>query len=732
MSSWKKIGSYSRGKNNEIVRATTTNITKNIIFQPNNLLPKETGVSFSDNTFQYTAAFNLWEQGDPSSNIYYDKGAVSINTDKQVITDEFSIKSDISNSDLYFGQVISLNNSGDSFVVSYEDTSNNGIVETYKYDENNSEYLSVSKLTNPNNIISATFGKSISINEKENMLAVGDPGDNYSNGGTTTQYIGKVFLYALDTTDINNYWNNNPYVISMESSDNSIDTQSFGSCVSLSSFNDNWVLSVSDIIAGSVFVYINTPMTYYSVPNSNSNFKSINYNENIFFFKGGETASASKFGFDNKIKYIDNNTIHLLISAPWRNIIENETTYDNAGEINFSEFKLNENENEWTLTNTEVQSQKPFTGENFGYSLDWFPNPCYFIVGSPALLNENADSFSNTQLFSICPINGITCTNDICEIGSINSNNSIDSTFGYSVNTTLLIDKIDDPNDDPNDNDNLSFVIGDPTKNLVFLYQYNKIIDSFNQKQIITGSTNDISFGKCVSVSNSFQGENLDSLLLVGYNKKIINQDNETIETGNLGIYQGFSEYNFNVEGNSYFDGNVKITNNVHVDNTLFANDVYSNNIIPNNLGETIVIHGDTEVDGTTSSKIKSFKIDHPNNKKASLIHYSVESPQMDLLYSGETSLINGKAIIDIDNKFSMSNGTFHALNKDIKVFTSNETGWDPVKGFINSEKNLEIICKNENSEDTISYLLIGTRQDKDALKHLKKHRGKFKTEISK
>ena len=120
MSSWKKIGSYSRGKNNEIVRATTTNITKNIIFQPNNLPPKETGVSFSDNTFQYTAAFNLWEQGDPSSNIYYDKGAVSINTDKQVITDEFSIKSDISNSDLYFGQVISLNNSGDSFVVSYD------------------------------------------------------------------------------------------------------------------------------------------------------------------------------------------------------------------------------------------------------------------------------------------------------------------------------------------------------------------------------------------------------------------------------------------------------------------------------------------------------------------------------------------------------------------------------------------------------------------------------------
>ena len=41
---------------------------------------------------------------------------------------------------------------------------------------------------------------------------------------------------------------------------------------------------------------------------------------------------------------------------------------------------------------------------------------------------------------------------------------------------------------------------------------------------------------------------------------------------------------------------------------------------------------------------------------------------------------------LDIDNLFSMRKGTFFSLNNNIRVFTSNESGWDPVKGFIKNE----------------------------------------------
>ena len=58
-----------------------------------------------------------------------------------------------------------------------------------------------------------------------------------------------------------------------------------------------------------------------------------------------------------------------------------------------------------------------------------------------------------------------------------------------------------------------------------------------------------------------------------------------------------------------------------------------------------------------------------------------------------------------------MSEGTFILLNREIQCFTSNETGWTAVKGSV-SENILTITAQDETCTDTISWLVIGERQD--------------------
>ena len=58
-----------------------------------------------------------------------------------------------------------------------------------------------------------------------------------------------------------------------------------------------------------------------------------------------------------------------------------------------------------------------------------------------------------------------------------------------------------------------------------------------------------------------------------------------------------------------------------------------------------------------------------------------------------------------------MTDGTFVALNTDVQVFTTNETDWDSVKGSV-SGNVLTISCQNSSSTATVSWLVIGERQD--------------------
>ena len=119
-------------------------------------------------------------------------------------------------------------------------------------------------------------------------------------------------------------------------------------------------------------------------------------------------------------------------------------------------------------------------------------------------------------------------------------------------------------------------------------------------------------------------------------------------------------------------------------------------------------------VDGSVSKGSGSFLIDHPLPSLAdtkTLRHSFVEAPQCDNIYRGKINLSSGTATVNLDTVSNMTEGTFVALNRDVQCFTSNETGWKAVKGVV-SGNILTITSEDNSSTDTISWLVIGERQD--------------------
>jgi hypothetical protein len=123
---------------------------------------------------------------------------------------------------------------------------------------------------------------------------------------------------------------------------------------------------------------------------------------------------------------------------------------------------------------------------------------------------------------------------------------------------------------------------------------------------------------------------------------------------------------------------------------------------------------GNVTILGSLSKGSGSFRIKHPLASKKNthqLVHSFIEGPQADLIYSGGVTLVNGRAVINIDEVSTMTEGTFEALCRNIRVFTSNETSWDNVRGKVEGNI-LTIECQNTESTDEISWLVVGERQD--------------------
>jgi hypothetical protein len=115
---------------------------------------------------------------------------------------------------------------------------------------------------------------------------------------------------------------------------------------------------------------------------------------------------------------------------------------------------------------------------------------------------------------------------------------------------------------------------------------------------------------------------------------------------------------------------------------------------------------------GSLSKGSGSFKIDHPLKPDTHhLVHSFVESPQADNIYRGKIALVGGSAVVNIDTVAGMTEGTFAALNREIQCFTSNETGWCNVRGSVMGN-TLTIEAQDNTCTDTISWLVIGERQD--------------------
>jgi len=124
---------------------------------------------------------------------------------------------------------------------------------------------------------------------------------------------------------------------------------------------------------------------------------------------------------------------------------------------------------------------------------------------------------------------------------------------------------------------------------------------------------------------------------------------------------------------------------------------------------------GGVSITGAVSKGSGSFKIDHPLPEMTdthSLIHSFIEGPQADNLYRGTVQLGGGTAQVNLDEASKMTEGTFVVLNRKTQCFTSNESGWDQVKGEL-SGNVLTIECENPTSNANVSWLVIGERHDK-------------------
>jgi len=127
---------------------------------------------------------------------------------------------------------------------------------------------------------------------------------------------------------------------------------------------------------------------------------------------------------------------------------------------------------------------------------------------------------------------------------------------------------------------------------------------------------------------------------------------------------------------------------------------------------------GNLVVSGTLSKESGSFRIDHPLPELADtnhLVHSFIEGPRADLLYRGTVELVDGAATVDLDDAAGMTAGTWVLLCRDAQVFTSNATGWSPVRGTV-SGSTLTIECEEGTCTDTISWMVVAERQDQHIL----------------
>jgi hypothetical protein len=172
------------------------------------------------------------------------------------------------------------------------------------------------------------------------------------------------------------------------------------------------------------------------------------------------------------------------------------------------------------------------------------------------------------------------------------------------------------------------------------------------------------------------------------------------------------------------FESNLAIGGELRVSNLVTSNIVFSSDasiqaaqislddvVAVSGTTSRAITVGDLNATGTVSAAVKTFNIPHPVVEGKRLQHACIETARADNIYMGEVVLANGSGVIDLDSVNGMTSGTFVALHKDVRVFTTNESDWDAVKGKIEGSK-LIIVCQNGVSNAKVSWLVAGTRTD--------------------
>ena len=196
-------------------------------------------------------------------------------------------------------------------------------------------------------------------------------------------------------------------------------------------------------------------------------------------------------------------------------------------------------------------------------------------------------------------------------------------------------------------------------------------------------------------------------------NTSLISQQSEikfihgTIGAGEAGfsIYRPVNSlslgfYNYNLSRNQLFLDTAGATNFIGTSGATVA---------------SVATNGDLAIVGALSKGSGSFRIDHPLPEKAAthqLVHSFIEGPQADLIYRGKVSLVEGKAIVNIDESAHMTEGTFEALCRDVQCFTSNESDWVHIRGRVEGNI-LTIEAQDDAATSLVSWMVIGERKDK-------------------
>ncbi len=124
-------------------------------------------------------------------------------------------------------------------------------------------------------------------------------------------------------------------------------------------------------------------------------------------------------------------------------------------------------------------------------------------------------------------------------------------------------------------------------------------------------------------------------------------------------------------------------------------------------------INGNFHINGTLSKSAGAFLIDHPLDETKNLWHGFIEGPEFGLLYRGKIKLVNGKAIINIDQACRMSPGVFESIATNPTVFLQNSTGFTAIRPGEIVGAEFEIMAEDPACGDEVSWMVCAERKDK-------------------